>query len=270
LPALDQELEKLRAQLADLSSHYTDRHPDVRKVKEQIAKTEKLRDQLLASLKAKAAAPQTTDPNAPAPNTDEADVKDPSSPMVQLQGQLKANRVEIANRERGVADLKAKVADYQARLNQEPVREQQLSDLTRGYEQSKANYDELLKKKNESAMATSMELLQQGERFRVIDPPSLPMKPDFPNRLKFCGIGLGIGLVLGVIVAGAFETMDDRIYDEKEFQKLLPVPVISEIPVLVAAIDQQRERWRLFIGWATAVFVSVTILLGSAFSYLRG
>ena len=47
LPAIDQELEKLRAQLADLSSHYTDRHPDVRKVKEQIAKTEKLRDQLL-------------------------------------------------------------------------------------------------------------------------------------------------------------------------------------------------------------------------------
>ena len=89
--------------------------------------------------------------------------------------------------------LKAKVADYQARLNQEPVREQQLADLTRGYEQSKANYDELLKKKNESAMATSMELLQQGERFRIIDPPSLPLKPDFPNRLKFCVIGLGVG-----------------------------------------------------------------------------
>jgi succinoglycan biosynthesis transport protein ExoP len=80
--------------------------------------------------------------------------------------------------------LQAKVTDYQARLNQEPVREQQLSDLTRGYDQSKANYDELLKKKNESAMATSMELLQQGERFRIIDPPSLPMKPDFPNRLN--------------------------------------------------------------------------------------
>ena len=135
--------------------------------------------------------------------------------MVQLQGQLQANRVEIANREHSVAELKTKVVDYQARLNQEPVREQQLSDLTRGYEQSKANYDELLKKKNESAMATSMELLQQGERFRIIDAPSLPIKPDFPNRLKFCGIGLGVGLALGVVVAGAFEVMDDRIYDRK-------------------------------------------------------
>src|SRR5580658_9195784 len=227
LPALDAELEKLRAQLADLSSRYTDRHPDVRKLKEQIAKTEKMRSQVAAEQKAGAVAAQS-DPNASA-----SAAGDPSSPMVQLQGQLQANRTEIANREQSIKDLSAKVTDYQARLNQEPVREQELSDLTRGYDQSKANYDELLKKKNESAMATSMELLQQGERFRIIDPPSLPLKPDFPNRLKFCLIGLGIGLGLGVVVAGTFEMMDDRIYDEKEFQKLLPVAVISEIPALV-------------------------------------
>ena len=264
LPALDEELDKLRAQLADLSSHYTDRHPDVRKVKEQIAKTEKMRDQMIASLKAKGAGAQAD------PNAETADIRDASSPMMQLQGQVQANRVEISNREHGVAELKTKVTDYQARLNQEPVREQQLSDLTRGYDQSKANYDELLKKKNESAMATSMELLQQGERFRIIDPPSLPLRPDFPNRLKFCAIGLGIGLAFGVVVAGAFEMMDDRIYDEKDLQKLLPVAVISEIPALTATTDEQTERRRMWLGWGTAVFVSATILLGSALSYLRG
>jgi len=268
LPAIDEELDKLRAQLADLSSHYTDRHPDVRKLKEQIAETEATRSQLAASLKAKAAAAQA-DPGAANTPTD-ADMRDASSPMVQLQGQIQANRVEISNRERSVGELKAKVTDYQARLNQEPVREQQLSDLTRGYDQSKANYDELLKKKNESAMATSMELLQQGERFRIVDPPSLPAKPDFPNRLKFCVIGLGFGLALGGVVAAAFEVMDDRIYDEKELQKLLPVPVISEIPALAAPADQQLERRRLWLGWVTAALVSVTILLGSALSYWRG
>ena len=194
--------------MADLSSHYTDRHPDVRKLKQQIAETESTRDRILADLKAKESAP--ADPNAATANADVPEMRDPSSPMMQLQGQLQSSRVEIANRERAVAELKAKVGDYQARLNQEPMREQQLSDLTRGYEQSKANYDGLLKKKNESAMATSMELLQQGERFRIIDPPSLPVKPEFPNRMKFCGIGLGIGLALGAVVVGAFEVMDDR------------------------------------------------------------
>ena len=268
LPAIDAELDKLRAQLADLSSHYTDRHPDVRKLKQQIAETEATRDRIIADLKAKKSAP--VDPDAATATPDPSSMTDATSPMVQLQGQLQSNRAEIANRERAVADLKAKVIDYQARLNQEPVREQQLSDLTRGYDQSKANYDGLLKKKNESAMATSMELLQQGERFRIIDPPSLPGKPDFPNRLKFCGIGLGIGLALGVVVAGAFEMMDDRVYDEKELQKLLPITVISEIPTLEVAADVQRERRRFWLGWATAAFVSGTILVGSALSYLRG
>ena len=54
LPAIDQQLQKLRSQLADLSSRYTDQHPDVRKLKDEIAKTENLRNQLLASLKNKA------------------------------------------------------------------------------------------------------------------------------------------------------------------------------------------------------------------------
>jgi polysaccharide biosynthesis transport protein len=267
LPAIDEELDKLKAQLADLSSRYTDRHPDVRKLKEQIAKTEKMKAQLLASVKDndKDKGP-ATDSEDPAAGGDPAR----ASMLAQIQSQLRSNEVEITNRDRSMAALTAKVDDYQARLNQEPIREQQLSDLTRGYEQSKANYDELLKKKNESAMATSMELLQQGERFRIIDPPSLPVKPDFPNRLKFCGIGLGIGLALGAAVAGAFEMMDDRIHDEKALQKLLPVGVMSEIPAITVTSEEQQERRRLWLGWATAVFVSVTILLGSAFSYLRG
>ncbi len=218
---------------------------------------------LLASLKDKG------------PTNDSADAAvggDPAraSMLAQIDSQLRSNQVEITNREHTMAALTAKVDDYQGRLNQEPVREQQLSDLTRGYEQSKLNYDELLKKKNESAMATSMELLQQGERFRIIDPPSLPLKPNFPNRLKFCGIGLAIGLALGAVVAGAFELMDDRIHDEKELQKLLPVDIISEIPAITVTTEERQERRRLWLGWAAAVFVSVTILLGSAFSYLRG
>jgi polysaccharide biosynthesis transport protein len=189
---------------------------------------------------------------------------------VQLQGQLQANQIEVKNQEETIAGLKTRVNDYQARLNQEPVREQQLADLTRGYDQSKANYDDLLKKKNESAMATSMELMQQGERFRILDPPSLPIKPDFPNRLQFCGIGLGLGVVLGLVVAGAFEMGDDRIYNEKQIKELLPVAVMSEIPVIVNPSDERTNKKKVWVGWAAAALVFAVILAGSAISYLRG
>jgi len=269
LPGLDQELEKLKAQLADLRSHYTDRHPDVRKLKDQIAQTEKMRDQLLASLNSKPGDGSSEGSNTANPAHASSDPAQ-ASLLAPIQSQLRSNQLEITNREHSVAALRTKVDDYQGRLNQEPIREQQLADLTRGYEQSQANYDDLLKKKNESKMATSMELLQQGERFRIVDPPSLPIKPDFPNRLKFCGIGLGVGLALGFVFAGGFEMMDDRIYDEKEFQKLLPVAVISEIPAIIRPEDERLARRRLWLGWAVAAFVSATILVGSALSYLRG
>ena len=166
---------------------------------------------------------------------------------IQLSGQLKANQVDIANKEREIESLKAKINEYQGRLNQEPVREQQFADLTRGYEQSKANYDELLKKKNSSQMATSMELLQQGEHFQMIDPPSLPSKPDFPNRLKFCGIGLGIGIALGAVVAGGVEFLDDRLYNEKELKDLLPVAIISEIPAMTSPEEDSRKERKLWL-----------------------
>ena len=258
LPALDQELDRLKTQLADLSSHYTERHPDLRKLKDQIAKTERMRDQLLAEANAhpgsSAAVDMSTQPPA----------------VAQLQSQLQSNQVEIANRERAIEQLKVKVNDYQARLNQEPVREQQLADLTLGYDQSKANYDDLLKKKNESAMATSMELLQQGERFRIVDPPSLPLKPDFPNRLKFCLIGLGFGLALGIAVAAAAEMLDDRLYNENEIKKLLPAPVICEIPVIRTASEAPSHDGFDWKPWTAAGLVLVTIAAGSLFSYLRG
>jgi hypothetical protein len=145
-----------------------------------------------------------------------------------------------------------------------------LADLTRGYDQSKANYDELLKKKNGSEMASSMERLQQGERFRILDPPSLPLKPDFPNRLKFCGIGLGVGLALGFVVAGGVEMMDDRLYSEKEIKDLLPIAVISEIPEILNPSDERSSKKRMWLGWAMAALVFATILAGSAFSYWHG
>lgn len=268
IPALDQELDKLKAQLADLSSHYTDRHPDVRKLKDQIAKTEKMREQALADLKTGAT---TTSENGsqPASTPNDVDSRDGSA-TIQLQGQLKANQIDMANKEHEIAALKAKINDYQERLNQEPVREQQFADLTRGYEQSKADYDELLKKKNSSQRATSMELLQQGEHFQMIDPPSLPLKPDFPNRMKLCGIGLIVGIGLGGVLAGGTEFLDDRLYNEKELKELLPVTVISEIPAITNPDDERRQARKLWVSWATVGVVFATMLAGSAISYFRG
>ena len=256
LAYVNQQLATMKAQLSELSSHYTDNYPDVRALKIQIAKTEAIRDNLLAARKSQEGKPGEPDPNM-------------SASMRQLQGQLQANQLEIANRESTIEDLKNRLGSYQGRLNLEPGVEQQLADLTRDYDQSKANYDNLLKKRDESVLATNMEQLQQGERFTMLDPPSLPVSPSFPNHLLFCGIGVGVGLVLGFLVAGAFEYLDDRLYREREIKALLPIPVISEVPSIVTEQDARKTKRSLALGWATTAVVFTVILAGSVFSYLH-
>jgi len=263
LSAIDQELDRLKTKLADLSSHYTDRYPEVQSVKDQILKTQKRRDDLAAELKTKS----NQQPSKQALR--DGDDASQGTTALQLQGQLQANQAEITNREQSIAGLKGRINDYQTRLNAEPAVEQQLDDLTRGYEQSKSDYDSLLKKKNDSEMATSMEQMQQGERFTMIDPPSLPLKPDFPNRLKFCGIGLGLGLALGVVVAGGFELFDDRLYVEKEIKALLPVAILVEIPEVLLPTDERRSMKKRALGWSMAALVVATIVAGSAYTYLH-
>lgn len=266
LASVDERLDKLRAELTDLSSRYTDKYPDVLSVKHQIAELEVERNNLVAAEKAKSKSAKQ--PGSVSASTEETDPS-ASWPARQTQINLQANQLEIQNRESAIDSLKNKIDAYQGRLNAEPGTEQQLSDLTRGYNQSQANYDDLLKKKEQSEMATSMEQLQQGERFTMLDPPSLPATPDFPNRLKFCGIGLGVGLALGFVVAGGLEFIDDRLHSEQEIKALLPIPVVSEVPEVVNPADEESSKRRTVLGWAITAFVCVTILGGSVFSFLH-
>src|ERR1035441_8300483 len=124
LAEIDRELDRLKAQLADLTSHYTDKHPDVRKTREQIARTEQMRERVVPDTKSRA--------KASAPEPAAATSLDPkTAPMLQLESQLRANRIEIANREAEIKDGQSKINQYQARLNMAPVMEQQFADIDR-------------------------------------------------------------------------------------------------------------------------------------------
>ena len=259
LPALDQELQRLKAQLADLSSHYTDQHPDVRKLKEQIAKTQKMKDQFIEQLK-----------NKPEDSSEAATGSTTSAPLMEVRSQLKANQLEIANRQHAVDSLQSEINSYQARLNNTPVREQELTDLNRDYEQLKAYYDQLLAKKNQAGLAASFTREQQGDRFTMQDPPSRPTKPFSPNRFKLGCMGLFAGLVMGLVAAGGAEFLDDRVYDEETFKQMVPAEILVEIPALQTPLEEQNQkRWQKLSLSGIGV-IGIIVVLGTAISFLRG
>ena len=193
-----------------------------------------------------------------------------SAALLDLESQLKANRAEIANHQVEIKDLQGKVAQYQGRLNLAPVMEQQFADITRDYDQSKANYDSLLAKKNQSEMATDLEKTQQAEHFRMLDPPNLPVKPFKPKRLQMCGIGLIVGLFFGGAAAFGQEKLSGKIYTEREFKKLVPFDVIVEIPSIETPAERVLHWRRRWMAVAAALVIMGVILLGSAITYLHG
>jgi protein tyrosine kinase modulator len=253
----------LRAQLADLSSRYTDKHPDVRKTREQIASTERMREHVIADM-------NNAGSNAAGEDSGAASTTPKSAPALELESQLKANRTEIANRQTEIRDLQGKIGEYQGRLNRAPVMEQQFTDITRDYEQSKANYDSLLAKKNQSEMATDLEKTQQGEHFRMLDPPNLPIRPDKPNRLKLCGLALVVGLILGGVAVAGSEIIGGRVQTEREIKKLVPFEILAEIPTLQTPLELAAGRRSAILAGAAAAAILFVIAAGSAITYLRG
>jgi polysaccharide biosynthesis transport protein len=259
LPAIDKQLEALRAQLADLLSRYTEKHPDVRKVKQQIVDLERTREQVMAGGK-------TDDASSAAAYADPHEM----APKMELQSQLKANQIEMASRQRSIKDLQGQLGVYQARLNTSPQREQEFADITRDYNQSRANYDSLLAKKDQSEMATNLEKTQQGERFRMIDPPNLPTRPFSPNRLRIAGIGLAVGLLLGAASAGGAEYSDSRVHSERELKKLIALPIIADIPPLITPEEEHGQRRQDVVTVLAAGLILCCVFVGFAITYLHG
>jgi len=265
-PALDQELDRLRSQLTDLSSHYTDRHPDIRKLKEQIAKTEKMKSQMEAQVASAAATGPSENDSQPTIYADAQTM----SPKMEVESQLKANKLQIENRERTIRQVQEQIDAYQARLNTTPVREQQLAGLTRDYEQSRKSYELLLSKRDQSGIATNLEKRQEGEQFRILDPSNLPQKPFSPNRLKINLLGLVAGLVVGGFLLVGSEMIDDRIYSQEDLSKIVPAPVLTEIPPLTTVAERHQQ---VRTAWVQRVVLSVIVVLtagGLAATYLFG
>jgi len=76
-------------------------------------------------------------------------------------------------------------------------------------------------------------------------------------------------LALAILVVAGFEFLDDRLHSDKQIRRLLPVAVISEIPVIAGPHDEQSRKRRLVLGWAMAALVAAAIVGGSTFSYLH-
>ena len=227
---LDKRLQDLRLQLQDLRTRYMETYPDIVALKDKIAKTETLRAQTEADIASHQQAGKGM--NSVDFSAAEGVQRGAPTTIMQLQSQLKANQLEIQTEQQNEKELEAQTAAYQARLNLTPATEQELTVISRGYEEAKANYDSLLQKQTQSQLATSLGQQQQVQQFRIIDPPKLPDKPYAPNRFLISLIGLALGIVFGLGLAIFLELTDVRFRQERDLEGILPARLLVGIPRL--------------------------------------
>jgi polysaccharide chain length determinant protein (PEP-CTERM system associated) len=256
------QLAALRAQLAELQGRYTERYPDILRVKQQIAELEAQQ----------ASAP----PSAPGlSGSAAADAKSPNlstddpSPIIQLRSELAANEFQVTREKAKIKRLEEQVEIYQSRLNSTPERQQQAAAVTRDYDQSRTYYEALLGKKLQSEMATELEKRRQGEQFRMVDPPSLPSRPYWPNRLVCSLAGLAFGLAIGVAISMLFDFLAPRLNQESELAEFVGAGYVLALPVFATEREIAQARRRQILEAAAAGVLAVIIPAVTALGHFR-
>ena len=255
----DSRLQSAQEQYEALLLRYTEKHPDVKKLKKII---EKLKENIEAEKKKKEEEEETSSVEP------EEDLRpgmdwDPVAPLRAQRGQLVAEANNIKDE---IAAIQEKMKVYQQRVEDTPKRELELQSLTRDYGNIQEVYNSLLDRKLEAELSVNMEKKQKGEQFRILDYARLPEKPISPNvKLMFLlsiagGLGLGGGvLFLKELLNFSVIQRDDQIETE------LGLPILASIPPLEKPGTKKRQKveWILFIccsGYA-AVFLAFFAIL---------
>lgn len=208
-PVQQAELEAKRAELGAAEQKYKPTHPDVIRLKGEVAALEKQAHNV----------PKTETASAAPSNHQE------------LRGQIAALEQEIQLRSQQQKDMESKIRGLQHRLEVLPTVEEQLASVNRDYQVSKDNYQSLLAKKNASGMAMEMERRAKGEQFRILDPASYPAKPFKPNVLQYDAMGVLGGIVLGCGLALVIEFKDTTLHNAKDVTHYLSLPVLASLPL---------------------------------------
>jgi uncharacterized protein involved in exopolysaccharide biosynthesis len=184
----------------------------------------------IASLRQKMAESEQQKKTAPLDKTPKVSTE--PAQIQQLRAQLHQYDLNIKERTLQQEDIQKQIKFYQARVQASPSVEQAYKLLMRDHQVALDFYNDLLKKREESAMSQGLEQSEQAERFEVLDPANLPDRPSFPNVPLFAIGGFGGGLALGLALTLLLEMHDTSMRTERDVEVVLRLPVLAMVPLI--------------------------------------
>ena len=232
-------LEQKRAALGEMESRFTSKHPDVVRLKQEIAALEAAQDR----------------PSAPSP--EEAMAAGQARGRAAVVANLDA---ELQKQQRDEESIRAQIAAIENKLESMPARQQDYAMISRDHNAAQEIYNSLLTRYGEAQVAESMETDKSGERFRIMEAAIPPVDPNAPNRVRLLMMGFILALVFAFIAVLAVEQFDTTFHSVDELRQFTRVPVLAAIPRMAPKPTTRVLRFAAATGCLAAVlFVVVTL-----------
>lgn len=251
---LVQKRAELTAKLENLLKKFREKEPEVVQTRTEI---EKINDEL----------------GKLAGNTDQRTkaIRDAAARKAEMQkrsleierdkaeSQLKLIATQLQNKDVELDRNSIQIGMLESKINTIPNVKVELEGISNEYASAKSNYDELLKKFNSAQQQVQRESNEQGETIQVIDPASLPETPENASkRPMFLGLGAGVGLIFGLLLASFFEVPRlfkiQNIVDTEHYTGL---PVLAAVPPLLTEAEMAKARRFTYLKVAAGVILTV-------------
>jgi polysaccharide chain length determinant protein (PEP-CTERM system associated) len=254
--SVSDKLTRLQADRAELIKKYAPQHQNIIKKDTEIALYSALRELF--------------SPEGPSARARQVLAGDEDAQVTQLRNQAEDYSSDIEKLKADEADLNTQILDYKNRVSAAPLHEQEQASVLRDYNALKESYEALRASQLKAGLTTNLDQLPGSGRFRLIEPPTLPLRPSGPKRLRLAVGGAAGGLLVGLVLAFLAGSVDRTFTSEKEVANAFSVPLVLGIPEILTPKEQSRRTWKRAFDWAAGSALILLVISTEVFVFLKG
>lgn len=160
------------------------------------------------------------------------DLKADNPAYIDAASKLKSTMLEIETLDKRLLELEEDRQRYEERLEIAPLVEREFLQLERQYNQALEEHQTIRERRFAAQLAGAFESSSSGQGLRVLEEPDYPERPHKPNRKLLLVATLALALWAGIGTALIQEHYDQRIWTVDDVVRELSEPPLSVVPTM--------------------------------------
>lgn len=241
---IDEQLVQSRARLEQLLVQYTDKHPEVVALREQIERLEKDKAEGRNKPSGPLVMTTTTADGRTVPVVNVNPVyQNLRMTLSQTDAEMAEVRTQIGDQDRQIAELRSKVTTI-------PDVEAQLAQLNRDYEVNKTQHAALLQRLESARISGEADESADQTKFKVVEPPVKPKLPVGPKRPLMLAAVLMVALGAACGLAFLLDQLRPCFTSTEALRKAINLNVVGSVSDIKygAPLSWWRREKALVVG----------------------